>query len=139
MDLITITTKSLSGNGLRDQKNDDFWTDRLCHRWSVLVLAIFAILITTKAYVGDPIDCWAPPEFKSSYERYSETLCFVNGTFHISANQPDIPINPEERYSNRIRYYQWTPFILLLQAYVSFFFFLSYLFLHIIRWLVKEI
>lgn len=70
-------------------------------------------------------DCWAPPEFKSSYERYAgflvifilflqksitnklinkETLCFVNGTYHISVNELDIPIDPKERYSNRIRY-----------------------------------
>jgi hypothetical protein len=33
-----------------------------------------------------------------------ETLCFVNGTYHISVNELDIPIDPKERYSNRIRY-----------------------------------
>ena len=115
MDIITIT-QSLSSGGLRSRKNDDLWTDRLCYHYSVIILTVFAVMITTKAYVGDPIDCWAPPEFKSSYEKYAETLCFVNGTYHISANELDIPIDPKSRYSNRIRYYQWTPFILLLQA-----------------------
>lgn len=117
MDIIQIT-QTLSKHGLRSRKYDDLWTDRLCYYWSVLILVIFACLITSKAYVGDPIDCWAPPEFKSSYEKYAETLCFVNGTYHISATEPDIPIDYERRYSNRIRYYQWTPFILLFQAYV---------------------
>ena len=42
-------------------------------------------------------------------------MCFVNGTYFISANQIEIP-NDENRYSNKIRYYQWTPFILLFQA-----------------------
>ena len=54
----------LSSSNLRDYRDDDFWIDRLCHRYSVIVFAVFAILVTTKAYVGDPIDCWAPPEFK---------------------------------------------------------------------------
>ena len=62
------------------------------------------------------LDCWAPPEFKASYERYAETLCFVNGTYYISATEIDIPTDPNHRYSNKVRYYQWTPFILLLQA-----------------------
>ena len=118
MDISNIT-KSLgnfSGQGLHEQKNDDLWTDRLCYRWSVLIFVVFAVLITSKAYVGDPIDCWSPPEFKASYERYAETLCFVNGTYHISVDEPDIPTQPEKRYMNRIRYYQWTPFILLFQA-----------------------
>ncbi len=116
MDIIHIAQSFSNTNGLRARHYDDLWTDRLCYRWSVLILVTFAALITTKAYVGDPIDCWSPPEFKASYERYAETLCFVNGTYYISANEHEIPINPKERYSNRIRYYQWTPFILLFQA-----------------------
>ena len=60
-------------------------------------------------------DCWSPPEFKASYERYAETVCFINGSYFISINQYEVPVD-DGRYSHRIRYYQWTPFILLLQA-----------------------
>lgn len=116
MDLIKIS-EFLSTTNLRTYRDDDYWVDRLCHRYSVVLFSIFAVLVTTKAYIGDPIDCWAPPEFKASYERYAETLCFVNGTYYISANDLDIPSDSAQRYSNRVRYYQWTPFILLLQAF----------------------
>ncbi|CAF0976390.1 unnamed protein product [Brachionus calyciflorus] len=115
MDLIKIT-QLLSASNLREYRDDDYWVDRLSHRYSIVIFSVFAVLVTTKAYIGDPIDCWAPPEFKASYERYAETLCFVNGTYYISSTEIDIPIDPTHRYSNRIRYYQWTPFILLLQA-----------------------
>jgi len=120
MEFIQIAN-NLSTTHLKNHHNDDMWIDRLSHRYSVVVFTIFAILVTSKAYIGDPIDCWAPPEFKSSYERYAETLCFVNGTYHISVNELDIPIDTKNRYANRIRYYQWTPFILLLQAFLMYF------------------
>lgn len=119
MDLIKFA-QLLSTSNLRSYRDDDYWIDRLCHRYSVILFSIFAILVTSKAYIGDPIDCWSPPEFKASYERYAETLCFVNGTYYISATEIDIPNEPNTRYSNRVRYYQWTPFILLLQAFTMY-------------------
>jgi hypothetical protein len=45
----------LSTSNQREYRDDDFWVDRLCHRYSVVLLTIFAILVTTKAYIGDPI------------------------------------------------------------------------------------
>jgi innexin len=115
MEFIKIS-EVLSTTHLRNYRDDDLWIDRLSHRYSVVIFCVFAILVTTKAYIGSPIDCWSPPEFKASYERYAETLCFVNGTYYISATEIDIPIDPTHRYSNPVRYYQWTPFILLLLA-----------------------
>ena len=54
MDLINLT-QSISATHLRNQRNDDLLVDRLCYRYSVVVLTVFAVLVTTKAYVGDPI------------------------------------------------------------------------------------
>ena len=140
MEFIKVS-QILSTSHLRSYRDDDLWIDRLSHRYSVVLFCVFAVLITTKAYIGNPIglkiiafkqakkflisekkkfflfkDCWSPPEFKKSYEQYAETLCFVNGTYYISETEIDIPIESNERYQNRVRYYQWTPFILLLLA-----------------------
>lgn len=38
--------------------------DRLNHYGTALLLAIFAIGISTKQYFGNAINCWTPNEFK---------------------------------------------------------------------------
>lgn len=45
----------LSASQLRNHRDDDMWIDRLSHRYSVALFSIFAILVTSKAYIGDPI------------------------------------------------------------------------------------
>jgi hypothetical protein len=54
MDLTRIA-ETLSASHLRSYKDDDLWIDRLHHRYSVVIYLIFAILVTSKAYIGDPI------------------------------------------------------------------------------------
>lgn len=54
MDLIKIT-ELLSVTNLREYKDDDYWVDRLSHRYSIVIFCLFAVLVTTKAYIGDPI------------------------------------------------------------------------------------
>ena len=54
MDLIKIC-EFLSASNLRNYRDDDLWIDRLSHRYSVVLFTIFAVLVTTKAYIGDPI------------------------------------------------------------------------------------
>ena len=46
---------SLSASRLRSHRDDDMWIDRLAHRYSVALFVVFAILVTSKAYIGDPI------------------------------------------------------------------------------------
>ena len=54
MDLIKIC-EFLSASNLRNYRDDDLWIDRLSHRYSVVIFTLFAVLVTSKAYIGDPI------------------------------------------------------------------------------------
>lgn len=54
MDLLKIS-EALSTSHLRTYRDDDLWIDRLSHRYSVVIFSVFAVLVTTKAYIGDPI------------------------------------------------------------------------------------
>ena len=54
MEFVQIAS-TLSASHLRRHRDDDMWIDRLCHRYSVVLFSIFAILVTSKAYIGDPI------------------------------------------------------------------------------------
>lgn len=59
------------------ERNDDDMYDRLSHRWTTAQLIAFAFLVTTSSYVGEPIDCWAPPHFKKGWVDYTNTHCWL--------------------------------------------------------------
>ena len=47
-------------------KYDDDVIDRLNYIYTIFVLLIFAITIAAKQYVGAPLQCWVPAQFKVS-------------------------------------------------------------------------
>ena len=52
---------------LQGASNDD-WIDRLNHVWTVFLFALFAIIVSTGQFVGDPIHCWCPAEVRPSWQ-----------------------------------------------------------------------
>ncbi|PAV82645.1 hypothetical protein WR25_10337 [Diploscapter pachys] len=68
-----------------------------------------------KGYVGAPIQCWMPTEFKGGWEQYAEDYCFIQNTFFIPFEE-DIPNEDSDRIKAEIGYYQWVPIVLALQA-----------------------
>ena len=55
-------------------RNDDNFSDRLNHRYTVSLIVIFSIVVSTRQYVGDPINCWVPSHFSWSWEILREQL-----------------------------------------------------------------
>ncbi|XP_046585478.1 innexin unc-9-like [Haliotis rubra] len=95
--------------------SDDDISDRLHHRWTVLMLAIMAIVVGVTEYVGDPIHCWCPAEFTDSHCNYTEAICWIKDTYYIP--QTDyVPTDIHRREEKEIKYYQWVPIILLFLA-----------------------
>ncbi|CAF0833801.1 unnamed protein product [Didymodactylos carnosus] len=80
----------LSVSHLRQFRDDDSYIDRLSHRYTTTLCVVFAILVTTKQYAGDPIDCWVPAQFKQSYESYTDSYCWIANTYYIPIDQ-DLP------------------------------------------------
>lgn len=95
-------------------RSDDDFMDRLNHRYTTFILIIFAITVSTKQYVGEPINCWCPAQFTDNHEDFTNKICWVSNTYYVPISQKHIP-EPEEP-KERIQYYQWVPMILLTQA-----------------------
>ncbi|VDN52742.1 unnamed protein product [Dracunculus medinensis] len=94
---------------------DDDIIDRCNYLVTNSILLICAVIVAAKQYVGEPLQCWVPAEFKSGWEQYVENYCFVENTYFVAISD-DIPEVVETRNDQKIHYYQWVPFILMLQA-----------------------
>ncbi|XP_064598244.1 innexin unc-9-like isoform X1 [Liolophura sinensis] len=104
----------VSWSKFKGTPNDD-WIDRLNHLWTVFLLALFAIFVSTSQFVGNPIYCWAPAEFKDHWVDYTKSICWVSNTYYIPMKEV-IPVHIPERTEQELQYYQWVPIILLFMA-----------------------
>jgi len=114
MDLID-QLRNLSVSHRRSLRDDDFFIDRLHHRYTVAILVVFCVVVTAHQYAGEPINCWVPSQFTSSFETYTNRLCWLQNTYYVHENE-DIPDDHNERAKTSLKYYQWVHLILLFQA-----------------------
>ena len=112
MDKIIST---LGGAAKIRTRNDDDFIDRLSHRYTTAILVMFAIVVSTRQYVGEPIHCWVDAHFTGNHQKYANYICWVQNTYYVPF-EADIPKAGED--VKRIPYYQWVPLILLVQALV---------------------
>jgi hypothetical protein len=104
---------------------DDDFADRLNFRYTVAALVVFAILVTSKQYVGEPIDCWAPAHFSKPHVAYAKDYCWIRNTYYLPMEeeipkdgQPDqVEQDLAKHGGHEIMYYQWVPIVLLIQAF----------------------
>ena len=68
-DLITLNPRRI--------KNTNFVFQLHC-KASVVLLIGFSILVTSRQYIGDPIDCISSPDVKNIADRY----CWIHSSFN---------------------------------------------------------
>ncbi|CAF3912168.1 unnamed protein product [Rotaria magnacalcarata] len=94
--------------------DDDFY-DRLSRRYSVILLVIFTVLVSTKQYVGEPIACFCPAHFTGTHVEYTNNICWISNTYFVSFDRL-LPKHPNPKTEQFIYFYQYVPFILIAQA-----------------------
>lgn len=111
-------------------KLDTVWIDnnvfRLHYKGTVIVFVLSSLLVTSRQYIGDPIDCIADGTIPGNL---MDTYCWIHSTFSIPSRWAgkkgtDVPhpgISPvadleegtEVKYH---KYYQWVCFFLFFEA-----------------------
>ncbi|CAF1292655.1 unnamed protein product [Adineta steineri] len=117
MDFTEIIDNAKRFAGVKKDTNnyDDLIVDRLHNRYTVALLVCFCIAISTYQYIGNPLECWVPAQFTENYEEYTNLLCYIQNTYHVSKDHL-VPQDPNLRRERTLKYYQWIHFVLLLQA-----------------------
>ena len=98
--------------GWQHKKGDDVF-DRLNNRYTVLILTFFTGIVSFYHITGEPISCWAPNHFTSAHAVYTNSFCWVNDTYYLPFEER---IPRDNAMKNYVRYYQWVPFMLFVQA-----------------------
>jgi len=96
---------------------------RLHYKFTVALLLAFSAIVTSRQYIGDPIDCISRDDIPANL---LDTFCWIHSTFSIVGawNKTvgvEIPYPGVDKYSageQRVyhKYYQWVCFVLFFQA-----------------------
>lgn len=94
----------------------------LHYRVTFVIFIVSGALVTAKEFIGGPIDCIA----KNVPSKVLNTFCFIMSTFSVpkywdqplgdGAPYPGVGPGLEEDEIVYHAYYQWVPFVLVLQA-----------------------
>ncbi|CAF0883144.1 unnamed protein product [Rotaria sordida] len=118
------TILKLSRGLIKIDTNNDFLSDQIHYQITFTILIISAVASTTLQYYAEPIHCIQPAQFTEGYTSFARTLCWLNNTYFYPQTYTRLPMNKNERLQHTLRYYQWLPFVYLIQA---FFFLLPHL------------
>ncbi|XP_050308386.1 innexin shaking-B isoform X1 [Anthonomus grandis grandis] len=103
-------------------KTSDSVIFRIHTKLTVAILITLTILVTTRQYVGNPIDCI---HIRDIPEDVLNTYCWIHSTFIVVGANNNIIIgedhHPGVLYAGNktirhVKYYQWTAFVLFFQA-----------------------
>ena len=91
----------------------------------MIVLICLSLLVTSRQYIGDPIDCIV----EGVPDNVMDTYCWIQSTFTIPAskmneiNLPHPGVQPQQE-GDQVKYhqyYQWVCFVLFFQALLFYF------------------
>lgn len=97
---------------------DDDFVDKLNYYYTSSLIFAFAIVASTKEFLGYPIQCWIPPHFTAAWEQYAEDYCYVEKNAYYLSLHSEIADDLVVRRARSLSYYKLVPFILTLEAFM---------------------
>lgn len=73
--------------GLPSIRNDDFF-DRLSRRYSLIILGICFIVVTTTNFVGNPIHCFTQMVDSQYKVDYVNWVCWISSSYYLPFEKP---------------------------------------------------
>ena len=100
------TLLSFTNLASRGKIRDDDAVDQLNHWATVGFLTALAVGTGAKQFVGAPIRCWLPAQYKKKwYVHYANNYCWVNDMYYVPFSDA-IPFEEDERWDVDITFYR---------------------------------
>lgn len=99
---------------------------RVCTKATFVILISASLLVTSRQYIGDPIDCIVdeiPPKIMDTYCWFYSTYTLTNRLIGIAGRDVAHPGVAHSEFDDTVkyhRYYQWVCFALFFQAMLSY-------------------
>uniref|UniRef100_A0A914LL09 Innexin n=1 Tax=Meloidogyne incognita TaxID=6306 RepID=A0A914LL09_MELIC len=111
--------KRIAQKRLKPRHEEDM-VDRANYMTTSFILATAAVLVFTKEFgpFSEPIYCWSQAEWSDDWLEYAHDFCFIESTYYVPSNKTMPLKGARNNHNDRISYYQWVPFIFVLQAII---------------------
>jgi hypothetical protein len=109
-----LVTDAFRKLGSPDVKNDDFY-DRLSRKYSLILLGVSFLIVSSSQFIGHPIDCYTQ-NIAGNHISYVNWVCWISSSYYLPFDKP-LPTRYEQP-PEKIPYYQWVPFILLCMMFL---------------------
>lgn len=73
--------------GLPTVRNDDFF-DRLSRRYSMIILGISFIIVSTSHFIGNPIHCFTQMVDSQHKIAYINWVCWISSSYYLPFEKP---------------------------------------------------
>lgn len=85
MSLYSVT-EAFTKLGSPGVKNDDFY-DRLSRKYSLVLLGISFVIVSTSQFVGNPINCYTQ-NIASGHTNYVNYVCWISSSYYLPFEKP---------------------------------------------------
>ena len=81
--LVTDAFRKLGSPGI---KNDDFY-DRLSRKYSMVLLGVAFLIVSSSQFVGHPINCYTQ-NVPGSHVGYVNWVCWISSSYYVPFEKP---------------------------------------------------
>lgn len=99
--------------------NDDDKIDKLCRKYTAIMMLVVAIFLSPFKLISPGITCWCHNEYSATHCKVITNYCFVSEKYIPSSNSTHLP-SMKTVMSHSINYYQWIVYIFVGLACVSY-------------------
>jgi hypothetical protein len=81
-----LVTDAFRKLGSPDIKNDDFY-DRLSRKYSLIILGISFLIVSSSQFVGNPINCYTQ-NIAGGHVTYVNWVCWISSSYYLPFEKP---------------------------------------------------
>uniref|UniRef100_A0AC35FQY6 Innexin n=1 Tax=Panagrolaimus sp. PS1159 TaxID=55785 RepID=A0AC35FQY6_9BILA len=104
---------------IKHRHHDHDGVDNLNTRYICMYALAIGFLLFASEYGVNSIQCFDKASWRSSWKQYSDDLCFIEGSYFVNLTETNkLPAPDELKNLKKVSFYQWTPFIFVLIAFM---------------------